>query len=60
MNLWRIDEHATRAARRDTNLIAATCPCGRKIRVAASTLSEAPILCQGCDGYFAPPNPAGA
>ena len=38
MTLWRIDEHVTRAARRDTNLIAATCPCGRKIRVAASTL----------------------
>ena len=60
MTLWRIDEHAPRAARRDTNLIAATCPCGRKIRVAASTLREAPILCQGCDGHFAPPNPADA
>jgi hypothetical protein len=60
MTLWRIDEHATRAARRDTNLIAATCPCGRKIRVAASTLREAPILCQGCDGYFEPQNPADA
>ena len=60
MTLWRIDEHVTRAARRDTNLIAATCPCGRKIRVAASTLREAPILCQGCDGYFEPQNPADA
>lgn len=57
MNLWRSDEHITRAAKRDTNLIAATCPCGRKIRVAASTLNEAPILCQGCDGCFEPQDP---
>ena len=57
MTVWRIDEHATRAARkRDTNLIAAICPCGRTIRVAASTLNEAPITCQACDGSFAPPN----
>ena len=60
MNLWRSDEHMTRAAKRDTNLIAATCPCGRKIRVAASTLIEAPIVCQACDGSFEPHNPADA
>jgi curved DNA-binding protein CbpA len=60
MILWRVDEHVTRTARRDTNLIAAVCPCGRKIRVAASTLKEAPILCQACDGYFEPQNPADA
>jgi hypothetical protein len=54
MTIWRKDEHHSRAAKRDTNLIAASCPCGRKIRVAASTLKEAPILCQACDGYFEP------
>jgi hypothetical protein len=57
MTLWRVDEQATRIAKRDTNLIAAICPCGRKIRVAASTLKEAPIICQGCDGSFEPQNP---
>jgi hypothetical protein len=39
-----------------TNLIPAQCSCGRKIRVAASTLDEAPIICQACDGYFKPVN----
>jgi DnaJ domain len=61
MTLWRSAEHAPAAARkRDTNLIAAVCPCGRTIRVAASTLKEAPITCQACDGCFEPKNPADA
>ena len=57
MTLWRRDE-ATRPAStgRSTNLIAAACPCGRSIRVAASTLAEAPITCQACDGKFQPKN----
>lgn len=55
MTVWRSSEHVPPAARkRDTNLIAATCPCGRTIRVAASTLKEAPITCQACDGTFEP------
>jgi hypothetical protein len=55
MTLWRNTEHVPAAAKgRSTNLIAARCSCGRKIRVAASTLDEAPILCQACDGYFKP------
>jgi DnaJ domain len=54
MTLWRKDEHHARTVTRDTNLIAASCPCGRKIRVAASTLKEAPIQCQACDGTFEP------
>ena len=55
MTLWRNTEHVPAAAKgRSTNLIAAQCSCGRKIRVAASTLDEAPILCQACDGYFKP------
>jgi curved DNA-binding protein CbpA len=54
MTLWRLDEPftATTTTRRSTNLIAATCPCGRRIRVAASTLAEAPITCGECDGKF--------
>jgi hypothetical protein len=61
MTLWRSGEFsATTTRKRDTNLIAAICHCGRSIRVAASTLNEAPITCQACDGSFEPKNPAGA
>ena len=61
MTLWRHGETTTGpTARRNTNLIAAACPCGRSIRVAASTLAEAPITCQACDGDFQAKNPAGA
>jgi hypothetical protein len=53
MTLWRRDETTTGpTVRRNTNLIAAICPCGRSIRVAASTLAEAPITCTACDGDF--------
>jgi hypothetical protein len=55
MTLWRNTEHIPAAAKgRSSNLIAARCSCGRKIRVAASTLDEAPIICQACDGHFKP------
>jgi DnaJ domain len=54
MTMWRNAEHIPAASGRSTNLIAAQCSCGRKIRVAASTLDEAPIICQACDGYFKP------
>ncbi len=55
MTLWRLDETLiTTPPRRNSNLIAATCPCLRRIRVAASTLAEAPIICQACDGKFQP------
>ena len=61
MTIWRNDEHtAPTATKRNTNLIAASCPCDRTIRVAASTLREAPITCQACDGKFEPKNPADA
>jgi curved DNA-binding protein CbpA len=57
MTLWRNAEQVTSGtARRSTNLIAAACSCGRSIRVAASTLAEAPITCQACDGHFEPKN----
>jgi curved DNA-binding protein CbpA len=61
MTLWRHGEAATGPkARRSHNLIAAICPCGRSIRVAASTLAEAPITCQACDQDFQAKNPADA
>ncbi len=61
MTLWRHGETTTGPkARRSHNLIAAICPCGRSIRVAASTLAEAPITCQACDQDFQPKNPDGA
>jgi curved DNA-binding protein CbpA len=61
MTMWRHRETSTgAAARRSTNLIAAICPCGRSIRVAASTLAEAPITCQACDGDFQVKNAADA
>jgi len=61
MTLWRHGETTTGPkARRNTNLIAAICPCGRSIRVAASTLAEAPITCQACDQDFQAKNPADA
>jgi hypothetical protein len=61
MTLWRRSE-ATNGpgTRRSTNLIAAACSCGRSIRVAASTLAEAPITCQACDGDFQAKTPADA
>jgi hypothetical protein len=52
MTLWRRAETTSPTTRRNTNLLAARCPCGRSIRVAASTLAEAPITCQACDGDF--------
>jgi DnaJ domain len=54
MTMWRHGETTATgtATRRNTNLLAACCPCGRTIRIAASTLAEAPIICQACDGKF--------
>ena len=58
MTLWRHGETpAGPATRRTSNFIAAICPCGRSIRAAASTLAEAPITCQACDGEFQAKNP---
>ena len=56
LTLWRLDEHTetTSRTRRNSNLIAATCPCDRIIRVASSTLSAAPITCEACGGSFEP------
>ena len=58
MTLWRHSESATGpTTRRNSNFIAAVCPCGRSIRVAASTLAEALITCHACDGDFQAKNP---
>jgi hypothetical protein len=52
--LWRRQEHRTGAGSRSRNLLAATCACGRRIRVAKTTLAEAPILCSRCIQPFHP------
>ena len=56
MTLWRTDEMLAPTQRRNSNLIAAICPCGRSIRAAASTLAEAPIICTACGEPFTPKN----
>jgi hypothetical protein len=48
--LWRHREHAGQAASR--NLLVCVCGCPRRIRVAPSTLAEAPIVCAACDLPF--------
>jgi hypothetical protein len=52
--LWRRQEHRIGAGPRSRNLLAATCGCGRRIRVAKTTLIEAPIICAGCEQPFEP------
>jgi hypothetical protein len=52
--LWRRQEHRIGAGARSRNLLAATCHCGRRIRVARATLAEAPILCAACQQPFQP------
>jgi hypothetical protein len=52
--LWRRQEHRIGTGPRSRNLLAATCSCGRRIRVAKTTLAEAPILCSLCTQPFHP------
>jgi hypothetical protein len=52
--LWRRQEHRIGPGPRSRNLLAATCGCGRRIRVAKTTLAEAPILCSLCAQPFHP------
>ena len=56
MVLWRTSEELSPTQRRNSNLVAAICPCGRSIRAAASTLAEAPIICTACGEPFTPKN----
>jgi hypothetical protein len=55
--LWRRQEHRISTGSRSRNLLAATCGCGRRIRVAKTTLAEAPILCAACQQPFQPADP---
>ncbi len=55
MTIWRHGEAANGGtATRNTNLIAAVCPCARSIRIAATVLADAPVTCGACGGDFAP------
>ena len=54
--LWRRQEHHSGTGPRSRNLLAAACGCGRRIRVAKTTLAEAPILCSRCAQPFHPDN----
>jgi hypothetical protein len=54
MVLYRHDEAAKTSAPGTRNLIAAACPCDRSIRVAASVLEDAPIICGSCGQAFTP------
>jgi hypothetical protein len=53
--LWRRAEHPG-AGKPTSNLLAAVCSCGRRIRAAHSTLAQAPVLCGRCGGPFQPPD----
>jgi hypothetical protein len=55
--LWRRHEHRIGTGTRARNLLAASCGCGRRIRVAKATLAEAPILCGACQQSFQPADP---
>jgi hypothetical protein len=50
--LWRRQEH--RIGTRSRNLLAAGCGCGRRIRAAKATLTQAPIICGACQQPFQP------
>jgi hypothetical protein len=50
--LWRRHENPSGGGPRSRNLLAAACGCGRRIRVAKTTLAEAPILCGACEQPF--------
>jgi len=55
--LWRRQEHRIGTGTRSRNLLAAACACGRRLRVAKATLTEAPILCGACQHPFEPADP---
>jgi hypothetical protein len=52
--LWRHAELPNGRTGNSRNLLACVCGCGRRIRVARSTLDQAPIVCGACDGLFEP------
>jgi hypothetical protein len=52
LGLWRYAEQQLPTVTGSRNLLACTCPCGRKLRVAKQTLEQAPIVCGGCGEPF--------
>jgi hypothetical protein len=56
--LWRRQEHRIGTGAPSRNLLACTCACGRRLRVAKATLAEAPIVCGACQQPFEPADTA--
>jgi hypothetical protein len=54
LQLWRHAELQLGTPTTSRNLLACSCACGRKLRVARSTLEQAPILCGACQEPFTP------
>jgi hypothetical protein len=54
LQLWRHAEFQLGTPTTSRNLLACSCACGRKLRVAKSTLEQAPILCGACEEPFEP------
>jgi hypothetical protein len=54
LGLWRHTERQQGSATVSHNLLACSCACGRKLRVAKATLEQAPIICGACEERFEP------
>jgi hypothetical protein len=54
LQLWRHTERQLGPATVTHNLLAGSCECGRKLRVAKATLEQAPIICGACKERFEP------
>jgi hypothetical protein len=52
--LWRHAELQLGPATTSRNLLACSCECGRKLRIAKATLEKAPIICGACEEPFQP------
>jgi len=54
LQLWRHAELQLGTPTGSRNLLPCSCACGRKLRVAKSTLEQAPIICGACQEPFTP------
>jgi hypothetical protein len=54
LGLWRHAEPTRDRQTGSRSLLACSCACGRKLRIARSTLEQAPILCGACRKPFEP------
>lgn len=52
LGLWRHAERQLGPATTSRNLLACSCECGRKLRIAKATLEQAPIICGACEEPF--------